>query len=76
MSRSLCALIFTEVSRRTSAGDYTCPTASVRLDLAWHGWEGVHDHLTGFTTRITVLKNKLWSSEGRSLVVRVPVPEG
>jgi recombination protein RecA len=85
LSRSLCALIvLTEVlSPHTYPSDYTLPYfASVRLDLAWQGWlapagpPAARDPLTGFTARVTVLKNKLWSSEGRSLVVRVPVLEG
>ncbi|NLD44110.1 MAG: hypothetical protein GX657_11520 [Chloroflexi bacterium] len=79
LSRSLCALIFlTEV---TSLAAYpvelTLPYfASVRLGFEWQSWLWPYRRLTGFHTRITVLKNKMASTEGQSLLVHMPVFEG
>ena len=79
LSRSLCALIFlTEVvSLAAYPAELTLPYfASVRLGFEWQAWLWPYQRLTGFHTRVTVLKNKMASSEGQSLLVHMPVFEG
>ncbi|NLD72323.1 MAG: hypothetical protein GX649_06360 [Chloroflexi bacterium] len=79
LGRSLCALIFlTELpSLSTYPIECTLPYwSSVRLGFGWQRWLEPDAHLVGFAARVTVLKNKLWSSEGQSLTISIPLPEG
>ncbi len=78
LSRSLCALIFLTETASLDAYpiELTLPYfASVRLGFAWQSWLRPHESLDGFLTRVTVLKNKMASSEGQSLLVHMPVLE-
>jgi len=78
LSHSLCTLIFlTEMaSPNAYPVELTLPYfASVRLGFAWQSWLQPCRRLDGFLTCVTVLKNKLASTEGQSLLVHMPVLE-